>query len=860
MITQRLSPRGPNRRVTLPAIAVGACTGYYLASVVGFQLRLPPATTSVLWPPNAILTAALLLTPPRRWPVILLAVLPVHLIIQLQTDFPLSLVLSLFVTNCLEAVIAAGLLYRLSDAPTRIDTLPRLAAFFVAVVVAAPLLSSFADAAAVMFFRGEPYWKVWRARGLSNVLAELTIVPAVVGSIRSWQQWSRDMSPARWAEAAFLGAGLLGIGLLGFRGDLLQVRAFAVVSRQTPLALQLPFLLWAAMRFGPTGTGVALVTTSLVSAWTVIRGLGPFAATSPTTTVSALTISLIIVSGTLLSLATLLEERRQAQHALRMRLRFEELLSRLSAALVRLPGDQISQAFDAWLGRIARVLGVDSLTVFAASHNPGGLQAVYSWTDPDAGGPLAAVPVDQERWARRSLSVHAPVVISSGADDPDRPPAPSTLPGVVFPAGGAVPLVGEGDFIGALAFGSLGDPPAPAALVANAQLVGEVLASALRRKHSEEALRQSEIMKSAILQSLASGVAVIDRRGVLLQVNDPWLTLAGRGRWMSAEVGSNLIAECWAAFEKGDRVAGEVVAGITEVLERSQPRFSIEQRTEAVGPPEWWTLTAVPLNRPEGGAVLTRANVTDLRRAELDAQRSREELAHVSRVSTVGEMTASLAHQLNQPLAAIMTNAQAGKRILDSERPDFGEVRAILGDIVDDDRRASDVIQRLRELLRKGQLDMTRVNIAAAVRDVADLVESEAIIRNVTVTLEVEQDPLVVRGDRVQLQQVVLNLVQNAMEAMADASTSVRRIVIRCAAWKQQQVIVTIHDSGPGLEPGTEQSIFEPFYTTKPNGMGMGLSIVRSIVEAHGGLIAASNDPGGRGAVFELVLPAAPSQ
>ena len=145
---------------------------------------------------------------------------------------------------------------------------------------------------------------------------------------------------------------------------------------------------------------------------------------------AALTISLIIVSGPLLSLATLLEERRQAQHALRMRLRFEELLSRLSAALVRLPGDQISQAFDAWLGRIARVLGVDSLTVFAASHNPGGLQAVYSWTDPDAGGPLAAVPVDQERWARRSLSAHEPVVVSSGADDPDRPPAPSTLPGV----------------------------------------------------------------------------------------------------------------------------------------------------------------------------------------------------------------------------------------------------------------------------------------------------------------------------------------------------------------------------------------------------------------------------------------------
>ena len=856
MTVPPLPPRRPRQSVAVPAIAVGACAGYYLASVVGFQLRLPPATTSVLWPPNAVLTAALLLTPPRRWPIILLAVLPVHLVIQLQTEFPLAMILSLFVTNAMEAVVAAGLLYRLSDAPTRIDTLPRLAAFFVAVVIAAPLLSSFADAAAVNLFRGEDYWKVWRTRSLSNMLAELTVVPAVVGTIQLARRWPRDMSPARWAEAGFLAAGLVGIGVLGVRSELLQVRAFSVVSRQTPLALQLPFLVWAAMRFGPTGTGLALVATSVFSAWTVIRGLGPFASTSPTTTVAALTLSLIVVSSTLLSLATLLEERRQAQHALRVRLRFEELLSRLSAALVRLPGDQIAQAFDAWLGRIARVLGVDSLTVF--SHNPGGLQAVYSWTDPEAGGPLAAVPVDQERWARRSLAAREPVIILSGSDDPDRGPASSPmLPGVVFPSGGVVPLLGEGDLIGALVFASLADPPSPTALVANAQLVGEVLASALRRKHSEEALRQSEIMKSAILQSLAGGVAVIDRRGVLLQVNDPWRTLAGRNQWMHTAVGGNLIAECWAAFEKGDRIAGEVVAGVTEVLERSQPRFTIEQRTEAAGPPEWWTLTAVPLNRPEGGAVLTRANVTDLRRAELDAQRSREELAHVSRLSTVGEMTASLAHQLNQPLAAIMTNAQAGRRILDSERPDFGEVRAILGDIVDDDRRASDVIQRVRELLRKGQLDMTRINLTAAIRDVADLVASEAIIRNATVSVEFEHEPLFVRGDRVQLQQVVLNLVQNAMDAMVEGNTSVRRIALHCARWKQKQVIITVRDSGPGLPPGTELSIFEPFYTTKKNGMGMGLSIVRSIIEAHGGMIEAANDPGGRGAVFEVVLPAA---
>jgi two-component system sensor kinase FixL len=184
-----------------------------------------------------------------------------------------------------------------------------------------------------------------------------------------------------------------------------------------------------------------------------------------------------------------------------------------------------------------------------------------------------------------------------------------------------------------------------------------------------------------------------------------------------------------------------------------------------------------------------------------------------------------------------------------------GEVRAILADIVKDDRRASEVIRRLRELLRKGQLEMTRVNLTAAIRDVVDLVSSEAIIRNITVSLQFEREPIFVRGDRVQLQQVVLNLLHNAMEALSDSTDSVRRIVISCRPAEAQRVVVTVQDSGPGLRPGMDDSIFEPFYTTKSSGMGMGLSIVRSILEAHGGAIRACNGSD-RGAVFEFVLPA----
>jgi two-component system sensor kinase FixL len=220
----------------------------------------------------------------------------------------------------------------------------------------------------------------------------------------------------------------------------------------------------------------------------------------------------------------------------------------------------------------------------------------------------------------------------------------------------------------------------------------------------------------------------------------------------------------------------------------------------------------------------------------------------------MGEMTASLAHQLNQPLAAIMTNAQAARRILDAPEPDFGEVRDILRDIVNDDRRASDVIKRLRDLLRKGQVEMTTINLTAVIRDVADLVSSETIIRNVTLVLQFDREPVFVRGDRVQLQQVMLNLVQNAMEAMSELEDRRRIVTVRCQV-RDGQVGVSVQDSGPGLKVGAEDMIFEPFYTTKPGGMGMGLSIVRSIVEAHGGSIHATSDGVG-GAILEFVLPA----
>jgi len=220
----------------------------------------------------------------------------------------------------------------------------------------------------------------------------------------------------------------------------------------------------------------------------------------------------------------------------------------------------------------------------------------------------------------------------------------------------------------------------------------------------------------------------------------------------------------------------------------------------------------------------------------------------------MGELTASLAHELNQPLSGILANARAAQRFLGALRPNLGEVRDCLADIVADDRRASDVIRRLRELLRKGKVRPVLLDINLLVGEVVKLLSSDALMRDVSITLDLEPGLPLVKADRVQMQQVILNLIVNAMEAMTASNGSGRIVIVRTTREDDQMAHVAVQDTGPGLEPGTETTIFEPFYTTKAEGMGMGLSIARSIVVANGGRIWAVNNPLG-GATFHVTVP-----
>jgi two-component system, LuxR family, sensor kinase FixL len=248
------------------------------------------------------------------------------------------------------------------------------------------------------------------------------------------------------------------------------------------------------------------------------------------------------------------------------------------------------------------------------------------------------------------------------------------------------------------------------------------------------------------------------------------------------------------------------------------------------------------------------ANALWRRQVEVETQRLRQEMAHIGRVSAMGELTASLAHELNQPLTAILNNATVARRFLAAEMVDVEEIRAILDDIVADDKRATAVIQRVRLLLKKGDLEHAPLDLNGVVIEVARLVTSDAAIRDIALRLETAADLPVVRGDRVQLQQVVLNLVLNGLEAMRASVAGDRRLVIRTFQQGPDVVGVAVQDRGPGIAEKDAKHIFEPLYTTKAEGIGMGLAIARTIIGAHGGEVTAANNPDG-GATFRFTLP-----
>jgi signal transduction histidine kinase/integral membrane sensor domain MASE1 len=832
-----MSRHAPPRLVRDVLLVVAVAAAYYVGALIGFVLRFPPATTSVLWPPNAILTATLLLTPPRRFWLVILAALPAHVLVEAQAGFAPLLIASLFVTNCLEALLAAGIVHRWSDDPSRFDSLHRVLVFIVGAVIMAPVVSTFADAAAVHVLRDEPYDVVFVRRLFSNTLSQLTLVPSLVLLVRDGRSWLRAIPP-RLAEAALLAVGLVALGALVFRG---YHHGFVPLlgGHFTVLPFLLPLLIFAAFRFGPAGASLSLLTTAVLATSTALSA-PPSTALPAEERVRALQVFLIVVGVPLLCLAALVEERRQVAKTLLERLRFEELVSQISSVFVHLPSHEMPEAFPTALERLTKFLDLDQAVLWQLENGTRTMARTAWWSRPGVGLPP---PADLPAPVIERLLGGQPFVGAAAGET-------SLL---------VMPLVAAEHVLGGLALMSASVSRTwPESAVQRARLVADVFASAIARQRAEDALRASEAMKSAVLSSLTSRVAVLDRDGRIIAVNESWTRFTAENRARDeAGVGASYFEICRKDGEARAPDAPDPCAGVRGVLEGRLKSFGHDYSQRTASGDCWFHLTVVPLNRPEGGVVVSQTDVTERRMAEMMAQESRDELAHYLRVHTIGELTNSLAHELNQPLAAILANAQAGRRLLANPAADGcrREVDEILAEIVSEDRRAGNVIRGLRLLLRKGEPERVDLDVNALAADVARLLANDMMIRGVTMRWDLARDPLRTRGDVVQLQQVLLNLLINAIEAVTEVAGE-RAISLTTGEGPAGMARVSVADTGVGLLPGTEAQVFKPFYSTKTKGMGMGLSIARSILEAHGGAISAERNAG-RGAKFTFTLPLA---
>ncbi len=643
---------------------------YYLGAKLGFALTLRPQPVSVLWPPNSILLAALLLTPPRWWWLLFLAVVPAHWAAQLQSDVPQIMILCWFISNCCEALIGAGSVLYLSGGKFRLDTFRNMRIFIFGGVFLGPFLSSFLDAGFVAFngWGGSSYWEVWRARFFSNVVAALTLGTVIV----SWSDAVRGIrktKPRAIAEAGLLALGLVLVSYFVF------VRQEPGANRAGMLYLPLPFLLWAALRFGMPGKSASVLALTLISIWGTAHGRGPFASDSPLENALSLQIFLIFVSVLLLCLAAVLEERQRALQELRT------------------SEERYREVIETQTDLICRFLPDTTLTFVNEAYC---------------------------RFFKRQRE----------------------------------------------------------------QLIGSKFIELIPEPDREKTLERIAALAKA------RGVQKIEHQVLLPNGRLGWQ------HWVNHVICSS---------------DGQVI------------------ELQAIG-----------------------QDISDRKQVE----ETNERLAHVSRLAMVGELTASIAHEINQPLGAILSNAEAASMLLDANPGNnIEEIKQILADIRKDDVRASDVIRHIRTLLRKRHLEMELLDMNELVSEVLALTRAEARKRNIAWKSEFAPALPMIRGDRVHLQQVLLNLVLNGMDAMADTPQEERWLTVGTAGYESGQVELVVSDSGHGIRPDRFPKLFETFFTTKKEGMGLGLSISRMIVEAHHGQIRAENN-GGRGATFRVILPA----
>jgi PAS domain S-box-containing protein len=548
--------------------------------------------------------------------------------------------------------------------------------------------------------------------------------------------------------------------------------------------------------------------------------------------------------------------RQHAEKSIEERLQFEMLLADISARFVNLPSGRIDGAIEDAQRHVCECLGLDLSALWQWSVDAPGLLTMTHIYRAAEGPPLPEPMNAQDYfpWCRRQLEQGKIVSVSSMADLPaeairDR----ETWRHYGIKTSLTLPMsVGDGPPIGALSFNTVRTERAwPEAIVKRLQLVSQVFTNALARKRAELELVKSEQRLRLITNALPVLIAHVDSGQRYRFNNDAyrkWFGISPEdafGRTIREVIGEEFYQSAKSYIERA--LSGEHV------------RCSLDVETAEGRPLAVEAIYVPDVNEQADvcGFYVLVIDVTDRNRAQKEAKRLEDELLHAGRISALGELAGALAHEINQPLSAIMSNAQAAKRFLETPAPDLKEVKEILDDIAAEDARASEVINRLRSLLKNTPPAFEQLDLNLILSEVAGFVNSNAAMREVAISMELAPGLPAVHGDRIQLQQVALNLLINAFDAVSEnPSGGGRQVFVR--TWSEDSAVhASVADNGSGISAGDIETVFTPFFTTKSQGLGMGLSISRSIIIRHDGRIWVENNTPGQGATFHIRLPAA---
>jgi PAS domain S-box-containing protein len=765
---------------------------YFVAGKFGLMLASLHASASPVWPPAGIALAALLVLGYRAWPAIFVGAF----LVNVSTAGNVATSLAVATGNTLEAMCGAWLVNRFAGGTTAFDRPQGVFKFALAAVFSTIISPAFGVTSLALagFADWANYGAIWLTWWLGDTTSDLLIAPLIIlWSIASKRRWNRG-------EAVEVGILLL---LLFVLSEAVFGGWLTISAKNYPIAFICgAIVIWTAFRFTQRETATGIFILSGIAIWGTLHGFGPFAAETENQSLLALQYWTAVVTITAMALSAGMAERGRAEEALRE----SEARSNLAANAANL---------GLWLWNIRD----DELWVTKQWRRLFG----FADSEPVSFDRLLQIvhPEDRERMKQLVQQM-----FEGGGGEHESEYR------ITRPDGSARWIAGYGGV-------ELDERGKPA-------FARGVSRDITKRKVAEEKFQ-------LVLDAAPNAMIMVDSAGVITFANASATTVFGYS--LSELIGRHIETLIPERFR--DRHVGYRNGFLSEPSGRAMGagRDLFGRRKDGGEFPVEVGLN--PIHATEGLFVLASViDITARKQAELEHQLQNMELARVGRVAVMGELAASLAHEVNNPIGAIVTNARAAQRSIAAGKIGTEELTELLTDIVADGRRAGEVIQGVRNMVRKGKPRRALIQIGDTIRELIRIVHADAVGREIEVTAEVDSNMGQVWGDPVQILQVLLNLAINSFEAMTAVPSDARRLAIHASCDGNGDILVSMRDSGPGFPSRMVEQLFEPFFSTKAEGTGMGLAISRSIVEAHGGTLAGENCDDG-GACFTVHLPQA---